>query len=175
MDKTDERIIDLIKGNARMTYQEIGDTTGISRVAAMKRIRRLEADGIIRAYNTYIDKPGEHTILIDIFAKPEKFDEVLEYCATRTLYVRQIFTSTEPHHIHMVAVSADLSDLKYLVDILAKKLADDVYHIYAHAVKDVIKDVYGGKSYVKRSESDSDGDNEPRGGSESSREEGRKI
>ena len=48
MDKTDEKILDLIKGNARMTYQEIGDFIGISRVAAMKRVRKLEESGIIK-------------------------------------------------------------------------------------------------------------------------------
>ncbi len=168
MDKTDEMILDLIKGNARMTYQEIGDSIGISRVAAMKRVRKLGETGIIKGYNTYIDKPGEHTIFIDIDAKPEKFDEILEYCATRTLYVRQIFKTTKPNHIHMVAVSDDLSALKYLVDILAKKFADDVVHISAHGVKEVIKDVYGGIRYVERSEPYNDGDNEPGGGSDPS-------
>ena len=41
MDRTDEQILNLIKGNARMSYQEIGDSIGISRVAAMKRVRKL--------------------------------------------------------------------------------------------------------------------------------------
>ena len=143
MDKTDEMILDLIKGNARMTYQEIGDSIGISRVAAMKRVRKLEKSGIIRGYNTYIDKPGEKTIFIDIEAKPEKFDEILEYCATRTLYVRQIYRTTKPNYIHMVAVSDDLSGLRYLVDILCKKFAEDVEHIEAYGAKEIIKDVYG--------------------------------
>ena len=40
MDKTDERILDLLKGNARMTYQELGDALGMSRVAAQKRVKR---------------------------------------------------------------------------------------------------------------------------------------
>lgn len=160
MDRIDEQILDLIKGNARMTYQEMGVSIGISRVAAMKRVKKLEETGIIRGYNTYIDKPDEHTIFIDIDAKPEKFDEILEYCATRTVYVRQIFKTTKPGHIHMVAVSDDLSSLKYLVDILAKKFADDVEHISAHGVKEVIKDVYGGIRYEDRSVSEGDGDNE---------------
>ena len=51
MDKTDTRITDLLKGNARMTYQELGDRLGMSRVAAKKRVRRLEEEGIIRGYN----------------------------------------------------------------------------------------------------------------------------
>ena len=159
MDRTDEQILNLINGNARMSYQEIGDQVGISRVAAMKRVRKLEEAGIIRGYNTYINKPGEHTLFIDIDAKPEKFDEILEYCATRTAYVRQIFRTTKANHIHMVAVSDDLSSLKYMIDDLANKFSEDAEHISAHGVKEIIKDVYGGIRYEDRSVSDGNGDN----------------
>lgn len=54
MDRIDEQILDLLKGNARMSHQELGDKLGISRVAAMKRVRKLEETGIIKGYNTYI-------------------------------------------------------------------------------------------------------------------------
>ena len=59
MDKTDEKIINMLKGNARMSYQDIGDAIGMSRVAAKKRVQKLEKEGIIRGYNTCIYKPGE--------------------------------------------------------------------------------------------------------------------
>ena len=36
MDGTDEKILELLKGNARMSYQELGDAIGMSRVAAKK-------------------------------------------------------------------------------------------------------------------------------------------
>ena len=52
MDNTDERILDIMKGNARISFQELGDKLGISRVAAMKRVRKLEEEGVIRQYNT---------------------------------------------------------------------------------------------------------------------------
>ena len=38
MDKTDELILDLLKGNARMSFEELGNAIGISRVAAKKRV-----------------------------------------------------------------------------------------------------------------------------------------
>lgn len=165
MDRTDEEILNLIKGNARMTYQEIGDSLGISRVAAMKRVRKLEEQGIIRGYNTYIDRPDEKTVFIDIETKPDRFDAVVEYVATRTTFVRQIYKMTLANHIMMIAVSDDISGLKYLVDIIARQCADDIVSVSAHGVMEVIKDVYGGISYVERSDSDSNGDNEAGGGS----------
>ncbi len=101
MDGTDKKLLDLIKGNARMSYQEIGDALGMSRVAAKKRVDKLEKAGIIRGYNTYIKKEDEVTMLIDIITTPEGFDRVLEYVATRTMYVRQIYTTLKANHIHL--------------------------------------------------------------------------
>ena len=62
MDKTDERILDLLKSNARMSYQELGDAIGMTRVAAKKRVQKLEREGIIRGYNTYIVRDDEVTM-----------------------------------------------------------------------------------------------------------------
>ena len=84
MDGTDGKILDLLKGNARMSYQELGDAIGLSRVAAKKRVQRLEKNGIIRGYNTCIYKPGEITAIIDIITLPGNYDEVRQYVSTRT-------------------------------------------------------------------------------------------
>ena len=48
LDEKDEKILNLLRGNARMSWQEIGEAVGISRVAARKRVRKLEEAGIIR-------------------------------------------------------------------------------------------------------------------------------
>ena len=84
MDKTDKKILDMIKGNARMSYQQIGDSLGISRVAAKKRVDKLEKAGIIRGYNTYIKRDDEIMMLIDIITAEGAFDRVLRYVAMRT-------------------------------------------------------------------------------------------
>ena len=46
MDSIDETILDLIKGNARMSYQELGEKLGMSRVAAKKRVSCLKRAGL---------------------------------------------------------------------------------------------------------------------------------
>ncbi|MCR5735495.1 MAG: winged helix-turn-helix transcriptional regulator [Lachnospiraceae bacterium] len=150
MDETDYRILDLMKGNARMSYKELADAIGMSRVAAMKRVKKLEKAGIIRGYNTYIKRPDEITVFIDIVIKPDRFDAVLEYVSTRTAFIRQIFTTTKENAIHIVAVSDSIRDLKYLAKMINKKCGDDVFEIQCHAVKEIIKDVYGGIRYEHR-------------------------
>ena len=156
MDGTDKKLLDLIKGNARMSYQEIGDALGMSRVAAKKRVDKLEAADIIRGYNTYIKKDDEVTMLIDIITTPEGFDRVLEYVATRTMYVRQIYTTLKENHIHVVAVSDSPEDIKYMAKIIKKACLDDIEEYHACQVRQIIKDVYGGIKYERRSESDTE-------------------
>ncbi len=157
MDKTDKKITDLLKSNARMSFQELGDKLGMSRVAAKKRVMKLEREGVIRGYNTYIYREDEITVLIDIITVPGRFDSILEYLATRTMDVRQIYTTKKENHIHMVVVSDDLTNLKYMINIIQKTFGDDIAEFHCHQVKDVIKDVYGGIKYVQRSEFDNDG------------------
>ena len=124
LDRTDERILDLLKGNARMSFQELGDAIGMSRVAAKKRVLKLEQEGIIRAYNTCIYRDDEITMFIDIVTVPEKYEEVLRYVSTRTAYIRQIFKTTKENHIHIVAVSDSAQNLAYLTKMIRKKCGD---------------------------------------------------
>ena len=158
MDEKDKQILKLIKGEARMSYQEIGNALGISRVAAKKRVKKLEDEGIIRQYNTYIMRDDEITMLIDIITTPDGFDRVLEYVATRTVYVRQIFTTMKEYHIHLVAVSDSSEQINYMAKIIKKACINDIEEYHARTVREVIKDVYGGIEYEPRSESNTNTD-----------------
>lgn len=149
MDQVDEKILELMKGNARITYQELGDRIGISRIAAKKRVAKLEEKGIIRGYNTTIYRDDETTAIIDITTTPESFERMLEYVSTRTAFIRQIFCTTKADHIHIVAASTDNRDLRYLVRMIQKEGGDDILYISCHAVTEIIKDVYGGVRYDK--------------------------
>lgn len=157
MDKRDEQILDILKGNARISFQELGDKVGISRVAAKKRVEKLETQGIIRGYNTCIYRDDDCEMFIEIVTKERKCEEVLEYIGTRTAFVRQIFRTAKENHIHIVAVSNSLRDLKYLVRMIMKKCGDSIEKMEANQVKEVIKDVYGGIRYERRQKQDPGG------------------
>ena len=143
-----------------MSYQELGDAIGMSRVAAKKRVAKLERDGIIRGYNTYICREDETMMFIDIVTVPDQFEEVLRYVSTQCAFIRQIFTTTKENHIHIVAVSDQVSDLKYLTRMILKTCRPYIREIKSHAVKEIIKDVYGGIRYEPESRSDFDGDHQ---------------
>ena len=154
MDKTDLKLLKILRGNARISYQELGKQLGMSRVAAKKRVKKLETAGIIRGYNTCIYGKGEVTMFIDIVTTPEAFDEVMQYVSTRTVCVRQIFTTTKENHLHMVAVSADVDSLWYMANDIRKRFMENLTEYHCHAVKDIVKDVYGGVGYEQFKESE---------------------
>ena len=144
MDELDRDIIRIMRGNARITFQELGN--------------KLEEEGIIRGYNTCIYGENEITMIIDIVAKPGKYEDVLKKVSWRTAYIRQIYGTTKENHIHMVAVSDSVSNLKYLTRMIQKKCGEDIEEVKCHAVKEIIKDVYGGiDKYGQKSVSDSEG------------------
>ena len=79
-----------------------------------------------------------------------------EHISGRTAYEHRAILSSainyaKENHIHMVAVSDQASNLKYLTKMIQKKCGDGIVEIHCHAVKEVIKDVYGGIRYEKRS------------------------
>ena len=155
MDKTDERILEIMKGNARISFQELGDTLGISRVAAMKRVRKLEEAGIIRQYNTCIYRDDEVTMLMDIEVKTDCEKKVLKYLTGRTAYVRQLFRVTGERRYHIVAVAPSVEELNKLLKMFQEKCGEDLNYISVHAVKEIIKDVYGGVGNERKDRADS--------------------
>ena len=54
-DKTDERIVALLRENARRSFQDIGERVSLSAPAVKRRVDRLEAEGVIRGYTATIE------------------------------------------------------------------------------------------------------------------------
>ena len=161
MDRTDETILSLLQGNARMTFQELGDAIGMSRVAAKKRVQKLEEAGVIRGYNTAFYREGEVTMFIDLITAPERLEEVEEYLCTRTAYIRQIYRTELENHLRMIAVADSVHDLNYLAKMIQKQFGDGISYIKCRVVEEIIKDVYGGiRKYERRTIQDYEEDHE---------------
>ncbi len=148
MDSTDEKILNLMKGNARISYEELGKLLGMSRVAAMKRVKKLENDGVIRGYNTCIYRDDEIPCFIDIEAKPGKLGEVVEYIRMETQGVRQIFRVGD-NKIHMVGVTDSAENFRKMVQVIKEACRKNLEEIRGSVVRGIIKDVYGGVGYGK--------------------------
>ncbi len=74
LDETDASIIDVLRGNARLSTREIAKKSGIPAGTVYKRMKRLETDGIIKGYTVTLDneKIGKDTLAyILVRTRPE--------------------------------------------------------------------------------------------------------
>jgi len=55
MDAVDEKIVALLREDARRSYQDIGRHVHLSAPAVKRRVDRLEADGVILGYTAVVD------------------------------------------------------------------------------------------------------------------------
>ncbi|MBR1674628.1 MAG: Lrp/AsnC family transcriptional regulator [Eubacterium sp.] len=148
MDDTNKDILRMLRDNGRMSFTEIGEKLGISRVAVMKRVKKLEEAGIIRGYKAVIYREDNVKMLMEIVTVDENYDDILEYL-NRTGYVTEIYLMTGGNRIHATAVAPDVSELKYLAKMVNKVFADKIETMTCHGVKEIVKDLYGGVEYDK--------------------------
>lgn len=55
MEKTDRRLVDLLRRDGRMSFTDLGKELGLSTSAVHQRVRRLEERGAIKGYAARID------------------------------------------------------------------------------------------------------------------------
>ena len=120
MDETDRKILDLLRENARMSFSEIGDVTGISRVSVKKRMTAMEEAGIIKGYRAIIDEEQIRKGIrytIDIEAIPEEYAEVVKILQ-RDRELEEIYSTTGACRIHCIGRSVNSSTMESHVNYL---------------------------------------------------------
>ena len=55
LDDIDRRLVELLIHNARMSYSDLGQAVGLSRVAVKARVRALEERGVIQGYGARVN------------------------------------------------------------------------------------------------------------------------
>ncbi|MGH8881656.1 MAG: Lrp/AsnC family transcriptional regulator [Stackebrandtia sp.] len=55
MDRIDRAIIEHLQRNARLTNTELSDRVGLTPAPCLRRVRRLELDGVITGYHARVD------------------------------------------------------------------------------------------------------------------------
>ena len=66
LDKTDYRILNKLQNNARLSNTELADAVGLSPSPCLRRVKQLEADGVIKRYVGIVD-PKAVGLPISIF------------------------------------------------------------------------------------------------------------
>ena len=144
LNELDQQIMSLLIENARISYSEIGEKVGLSRVAVKARIQALEQRGIIEEYTTIINPQklsGAVSCYFELEFSPEHFQEAIAILeATPT--VTQIYRVTGNCKLHVHGVAASSQEMEELIQNTVDKLPG-LQHCSCNVILSRIKDIKG--------------------------------
>lgn len=117
LDELDQKIIRLLIENARISYSDIGEETGISRVTVKARIQALEKRGVIEEYTTIINPQkisGAVSCYFEIETKPEYLAQVTDILYKNNT-ITQIYRVTGRDRLHVHAVASSGDEMEYFL------------------------------------------------------------
>ena len=155
LDKLDHAILETIKNDARMSYSDIGDLVGLSRVAVKNRMEAMEKAGVIKGYKTVTDetKASEGiSFVLDVEITPEEYENVLEIMV-RDSYIRQIYITSGECRLHCMGFAPNHKTLEAHMNHLYLR-TKGVRRLSWHLLICAIKDVDGGVEYVRCKENE---------------------
>lgn len=101
MDQIDERMLALLRRDGRASMAELGRAVGLSRTAALARVRRMEDEGVIRGYRAEVTDERAAAAHVARVAIVVRTPDV-------RVYVRRLLTLPEVTEVESVAGEYDL-------------------------------------------------------------------
>lgn len=145
LDRLDNAILETIKDQARMSYSDIGEKVGLSRVAVKKRMEIMERNGIIKGYRTILDEtkvPEGISFFLDLETIPEEYQNVVAILS-RDRFLKQIYSTSGECRLHCVGFAPNVSTLDSHVNYLfrsTKGIRKMSWNMLLSTIKDVYSD-----------------------------------
>jgi len=140
IDEKDLKIIKLLQENSRIPYTELAKKVGISDVAVIKRIKKLEKQGVIKKYTIVIDpkKLGYNSVsIVGINVKPEYLFPVISHLKEKN-YVKYLALSSGDHTLMAIIWARNGSKLAKIHNEISK--LPGVTKVCPSIILDVIKE-----------------------------------
>lgn len=140
LDEKDNQIVSILLGNARMSYSDIGDLVGLTRVAVKNRIRALEEKGVIKGYHASIDPlvvPEMQTYITFVQTEPGAYDAISKKLCEEKAVVVLCQTSGDCC-LHAVCVAENIQEMREF----ARRVRTEnpgLLKFAAYAVFDILK------------------------------------
>jgi DNA-binding Lrp family transcriptional regulator len=115
LDEIDLRILDQMQGDARLSNVDLAERVGLSPSPCLRRLRKLESDGVIQGYMTFVDqaKVGLPVSVFISVALKEQSESALEEFETSVSALPQVM------ECYLMTGTAD-----YLLRVVTQDLAD---------------------------------------------------
>lgn len=151
LDELDNKIIEIVKDNARLTYSEIGEKVGVSRISVRKRMEALEEKGIIQGYKAVINAtnmPEGVGFFLDLETRPECYEDIAQ-ALSRCKYIRQIYSVTGNSAIHATGYVSNPRNLQLFVNALYREANEGIRKMSCQTVLSTLMDIDGGVGYER--------------------------
>lgn len=140
LDGIDNKILNLLLDNGRMSYSEIGNIVGLSRTAVKNRINELEEQGIISGYRAIINPqkaPEMMTFLMNVETQAEHF-ETAKMRFREAEETVTIVQTTGNCHLTIICVASSVAEMRTFVNKAYKEI-EGITSINVHTILDIIK------------------------------------
>ena len=117
LDDIDRRLVELLIHNARMSYSDLGQAVGLSRVAVKARVRALEERGVIEEYTTIVNPQkisGAVSCYFEIETLPDALSNATEVLSQNQT-ITQIYRVTGQNKLHVHAVASSNEEMEALI------------------------------------------------------------
>ena len=120
VDEIDERILDLLEEDARMTYVEIGKIVGLSEGAVRNRIQNLTSTGVIKKFT--IEKSTSHGVsaVTMIAVDPSTPTYEVSMSVSGLDGVERVYEVTGEYDIMLVSSSVNIDGINSCIEDIRK-------------------------------------------------------
>ena len=120
VDEIDERIMDLLEEDSRMTYVEIGKMVSLSEGAVRNRIQSLTSTGVIKRFT--IEKSTSHGVsaVTMLAVNPSTPTYKVSKSVSELEGVERVYEVTGEYDIMLVSSSVNIDDINQCIEDIRK-------------------------------------------------------
>ncbi|BAC15227.1 Lrp/AsnC family transcriptional regulator [Oceanobacillus iheyensis] len=118
LDNIDKKLLEELSEDGRLSYVELAEKVGLSRVAVKDRIKNLKEKGVIEKFTVVInsEKFGKQvSAFFDIDVEPKQLQEVAQNLANHP-QVASIYQMTGPSTLHTHVLVEDFQKLEVFIN-----------------------------------------------------------
>lgn len=119
MDRIDRRIVECLQENGRLSNTELASRIALSESACLRRVRQLEASGLIRGYVALLDQssagyPDNVFVQITLTSQQRRDLDEFEAAARQLPEVMECYLMSGDHDYLLRVIVADARDYERL-------------------------------------------------------------
>ena len=148
LDDIDNTLLTLLKENARYSYSELGQKSGLSRVAVKNRIQNMEDIGLIRGYEVRIaPKRIDNSVefIVNMSPKPDYYDYAVDILSNSDM-IQKVLAVTGDCKLYAFGIAPNAAALDAFYRRI-RSVFTEVRYLSFDITASIYKDVDGGIEY----------------------------